>query len=69
MEKTFIPYDFPRDWHNYHFDGRQSWLAWPWPEPKRPTLVQQLRRMLQYLGGHVNSVPPGWKPDPPEHRA
>lgn len=62
MTERFSIYPFPRDWHNDHDDGRQYWLAWPWPEPKQPTLWQRLARLLAFLGGRVGSLPPDWRP-------
>ena len=68
MQSTFVQYSPSRDWHNRHYDTRQYWLAWPYPETRRPSLAQQLRQFLHRLGGHVNTGPPPADPEPPERR-
>lgn len=60
MKQTFDnPY--PPAWRNYHYDGRQYWLANPWPEPDRRTLFMRFQTMLAHLSGRIASPAP--KPD------
>lgn len=63
MQSTFVQHDMQGHWRNTHYVDRQTWLSWPWPEPARPTLIQHLRRLLDRLGGQVNTLPPGDGPD------
>jgi hypothetical protein len=58
MEQMFIAHPFPRDWHNYHYDSRTSWLASPWPEPERRTLFMRIQSMLARLSGRIASPAP-----------
>jgi hypothetical protein len=63
MNQTFSINPFPQDWHNYHYDGRQNWLAWPWPEPDRQTLFMKLQSLLSRLTGRMGEQPPECPPE------
>ncbi len=62
MQQTFSAYPFPRDWHNTHYDTRQSWLVSPWPDPQRSRRSWRSTRLLATVAGLVGSLPPEWRP-------
>jgi hypothetical protein len=50
-----------RDWHNYDYVNRATWLAWPWPEPRRQPLRERIGRLLTRVAGLVATLPPDWQ--------
>jgi hypothetical protein len=62
MTPVFIPFEFPADPYNRHYDERRSWLAHSLIETKRPSLRQRIGQLLVQLGGKISSSPPDWPP-------
>lgn len=54
-------YPYPRDWHNYHYDDRQTWLVSPWPEPAKSPRRIRIAPLLTRLGGMLHRLSPGWR--------
>jgi hypothetical protein len=63
MAPLFIPFDFPADPCNRHYDSRRSWLANSLIEPERTSLRQRIGQLLVHLGGKISTSPPDWPPE------
>ena len=63
IEYLRVAENHQRDWHNYDYVNRESWLAWPWPEPAREPMRQQVIRLFARVAVLVASLLPGWQPD------
>lgn len=63
MTPTFIPFEFPADPYNRHYDERRSWLADTLIETKRVSLRERIGQLLVLLGGKISTSPPHWPPE------
>ena len=63
MAPLFIPFEFPADPYNRHYDERRSWLAHSLIETERASLRQRIGQLLVRLGGKIGTSPPHWPPE------
>lgn len=57
MKQPYIPFEFPVDTLNRHYDDRPGWLSWNDVTPKRTSKRLSIGRMLVRIGHRLEGTP------------